>query len=131
MIPSYCLYCCVGAYYGVSHHSHERTTRVQGGPFLACTPSFPWKPGCVRGNSSTHYNGPAKATPRPQCKTYFYRVYRLGSPRETQVLILEPGQNFAAGINLSQVELGDKLTSLSGQCLTHWTLERESESVCH
>ena len=62
---------------------------------------------------------------------YTARVYRLGSHRETQVLSLEPGQNFAAGINSSQVELGDKLEPLSGQCLTYWALERESESICH
>lgn len=33
-------------------------------PFLLVhLASFPWKPGRVRGNSSAHYNGPAKATP--------------------------------------------------------------------
>lgn len=101
-------------------------------PFLIVHMTFLlWKPGPVRGNSSTLYSGLVKATPGPQYEIYFQSQARLGSPRETQVLNLEPGQNFAGGINSSQVEVGDKLKSLSGLCLIHRALERESESVCH
>lgn len=92
---------------------------------------FLWKPGPVRGNFSTRYSGLVKTTPGPQYEIHFQSQARLGLPRETQVLSLEPGQNFAAGINSSQVEVGDKLKSLSGLCLIHRALERESESVCH
>jgi len=44
----------------------------------------------------------------------YFENLQLDSPRETQILSLEPGQSFAAGINPSQVELGDKLKSFSG-----------------
>lgn len=41
-------------------------------PFLLVhLASFHWKPGCVRGNSRAHYNGPTKATPRPEYEIYF------------------------------------------------------------
>lgn len=50
-------------------------------------------------------------------------IQRLGSHRVANILSLEPGQTFA-GLSVVQVELGHKWTYLSGQCATHWVLER-------